>query len=119
MLTKITARHFDLTPELRAKADEEFDKLERFFENIVSAEMVLDVERHRRLAEVRAKVSRDVITGTGQADDMLAAIAMAMDKVKAQLKKHKERLKEKDPGQITSKEQRATRPKTDPEAVDQ
>ena len=67
MQKMVTARHFDLTPEIRAKAEDEMEGLTRFFDNIISAEFILDMERHRRIAELRVKVYKDVIAATGAA----------------------------------------------------
>lgn len=114
----ITARHFDLTKELRERAEADIDGLTRFFDNIVSAELVLDAERHRRRAELRVKVYNSSISGTGETDDMYNSIGVAVDKVKAQLKKYKARLKEKRPEEITETIDELTRPATDPDAVD-
>ena len=65
MLKKITARHFDLTAEMKAKAEDEMEGLTRYFDNIVSAEMVLDTERHRRVAELKVNVYNQMISGSG------------------------------------------------------
>ncbi len=118
MLKKITGRHFELTPQIRARADEELDRLGKFFDNIISGEFTLDVERHRRLAELRMTVSREVLTATGESDDMYKSMSMAVDRMETQLKRHKEKLKEKYPGQIEEVNQALTRPATDDEAVD-
>ncbi len=118
MQKTITARHFDLTTELREKAEAEMDGLTRYFDNIISAELVLDMERHRRMAELKVKVYKDVLTGTGETDDMYNAIDMAVDKVKGQLKRYKGKLKERKPEQIADVTEEATRPTTDPDEVD-
>jgi putative sigma-54 modulation protein len=118
MQTKLTARHFDLTPQIRTKAEEEIEGLKRFYDHIISAEFTLDVEKHRRLAELRVKVSREVLSGTGDSDDMYKSISLAVDKVKAQLIRHKERMKEKDVAQITGTNEALTRPSTNPDEVD-
>ena len=118
MQKKITARHFDLTPQIRERADEEMDGLNRFFDNIISAEFILDVERHRRLAELKVKVTRDMLTAEGESDDMYKSMSLAVDKIKIQLKRHKEKLKEKEPEQITRTQEALTRPKTDDESLD-
>lgn len=118
MKIKLTARHFDLTPEIRAHAEEELDGLNRFFEHIISAEMIMDIARHRRLAEIKVKVSRDTLTGTGDSDDLNKSISLAIDKVKTQLIKYKERLKDKDVDEITSTESALTKPATNPDEVD-
>ena len=118
MQTKITARHFELTPEIRAKAEEEMGGLTRFFENIISAEYILDVERHRRRAELKLKVYKDTIAAKGESDDMYNSIGLAADKVKGQLMKYKGKLKGKNPEEITERAEALTRPKTNPDEVD-
>ena len=118
MLKKISARHFDLTDEMKSAAETEMDGLTRYFENIISAEMVLDTERHRRKAELKVKVYNNVLTGTGDTNDMYSSIAMAVDKVKGQLKKYKGKLKHKNPEQIAETKDALTRPTTDVDDVD-
>jgi putative sigma-54 modulation protein len=118
MLKKITARHFDLTAEMKERAEEEVDRLTRYFDSIVSAELVLDTERHRHLAELKVIVYNNTITGTGDTDDMYNSITVAVDKVKGQLKKYKGKLKHKRPEAITEVIDTLTRPNTDVDDVD-
>lgn len=118
MLKKVTARHFDLTPEIKAKAEEEMDGLTRFFENIISAEMVLDAERHRRRAELKVNVFNNVIQGRAETDDIYNAIDAVIDKVKVQLKKYKGKLKDRKPEEVTGVKQSLARPTTDLDEVD-
>ena len=118
MLKKVSARHFDLTAEMKARCEAEFESLPRFYENIVSAEFVLSTERHRRLAELIVNVYGNTITGTGDTDDMLNSIDLAVDHVKTQLRKYKGKLKEKRPEVVTNAQEKLTRPKTDVDEVD-
>lgn len=118
MNIEITARHFDLTPELKEYIEDEVSGLTRYFENIISSEVILDVEKYRQTAEVKIKVYNAALTGTGATDDMYASIEQAMDKVKAQLKKYKSRLKEKRPDKIKETVEEITRPDTDVDGVD-
>jgi len=119
MQKSITARHFDLTPELKTKADDEINGLTRYFDNIISAELVLEAERHRRMAELNVRVYNQTISGSAETDDMLSAITAATDKVVAQLKKYKGKLKEKRPEVISDLTGDLTKPSTDVDAVDQ
>ena len=118
MRKMITARHFDITPEIKAKAEEEMEGLTRYFDNIISAELILDVERHRRMAELKVKVYNNTISGSGDTDDMYNSIDQAVDKVKGQLKKYKGKLKRKDPSTIKGTEEMLTQPNTDVDGVD-
>ena len=119
MQKKVTARHFDLTPEIKSKAEEEMDGLTRFFDRIISAEYVLDAERHRRLAELRVKVHGHMLSAKAETNDMITAMTGASEKVIVQLKKYKGKLKEKDASEIEEFSSERTRPDTDVDGVDQ
>ena len=119
MQKTITARHFDLTNEMRDRAETEMDGLTRYFENIISAELVLDTERHLHKAELRVKVYNQSMSGTGETDDMYNSIAVAVDKVKGQLKKYKGKLKDRRPEEISEVIDELTRPATNVDEIDQ
>lgn len=119
MQKTITARHFDLTEEMRERAESEMDSLTRYFENIISAELVLDMERHLHKAELRVKVYNHNITGSGETDDMYNSISVSVDKVKTQLKKYKGKLKDRRPDEISETISELTRPQTDVDEFDQ
>lgn len=113
MQKKISARHFDLTDEIRSQAESEMDRLTKFFDHIISADLVLDTERHRRKAELTVKVYNSTMTGTADSDDMYSSISMAVDKVKGQLQRYKGKLKNKKPEEIQEVIDKSTRPATD------
>lgn len=119
MQKTITARHFDLTDEMRERAESEMDSLTRYFENIISAELVLDMERHLHKAELRVKVYNHNITGSGETDDMYNSISVSVDKVRTQLKKYKGKLKDRRPDEISETISKLTRPQTDVDELDQ
>ena len=112
MKTKVTARHFDMTPEIKERAEEEIGNLTKYFDNIISAEFVLDSEKHRRMAELSVHISNHTISGSGETDDIIASMDIAADKVKGQLKKYKGKMKEKRPDMINETTAARTRPTT-------
>ncbi|MCX6827535.1 MAG: ribosome-associated translation inhibitor RaiA [candidate division Zixibacteria bacterium] len=118
MNIEITARHFDLTPQLKKRIEKEVMGLTKYFEHIISTQVILDVEKYRQTAEIKAKVYNAVITGKADSNDMYASIEKALDKVKTQLKKHKGKLKEKRPEKIAEIVTRVTRPHTDVDEID-
>lgn len=115
---KVTARHFELTDEIKDHAQHNYEELKKFFENIISCDLTLDVERHRKLAELQVKVFGQTLRSTGEADDMYVSIESAFDKARTQIKKYKGKLKKKHPKEITSKQADAAKPDTDVDAVD-
>ncbi|MFH1700749.1 MAG: ribosome-associated translation inhibitor RaiA [Candidatus Zixiibacteriota bacterium] len=118
MNTKVTARHFELTPELKSLAQQNFDDLKKFFNNIISCDLTLDVERHRKMAELHVQVFGQTLRSTGDSDDMYVSIESAFDKARTQIIKYKGKLKKKNPKEISSAQINAAKPKTDDEAVD-
>ncbi len=118
MLKKISARHFDLTEDLKEKAEAEMDSLTRYYENILSADLVLETERHRRMAELKIKVYNQTITASGESDDMVNSIATAVDKVRTQLLKYKGKQKDKKPEEIIETKGAVTKPSTNDEDLD-
>ena len=118
MQKTITARHFDLTQEMKEKCEAEIDGLTRYFENIISADLVLDKERHLQKVELNVKVYNTTITGKGDTDDLYNSLSVAVDKVKTQLKKHKGKLKNKKPDEIAETISSLTQPSTDVDEVD-
>ncbi len=118
MQKKISARHFDLTEDLKEKAEAEMDSLTRYYDNIISADLVLDMERHRRLAELKIQVYNQTIASSAESDDMINSITTAVDKVRTQLLKYKGKLKDKKPDEISETKNSITRPSTNAEDLD-
>jgi putative sigma-54 modulation protein len=118
MLKTITARHFDLSNEMKEKAEAEIDGLTKFFDNIISADLILNSEKHRKTAELKVKVYNQTLTATADTDDVYSSISSAVDKIKVQLKKYKGKLKNKRPEEIAQVVQKLTKPTTDDEDLE-
>lgn len=118
MKPKITARNFDLSDRIRDHANSEVDALDRYFNNIVSADLILTKEKINYTAELRLTVYRELLVGAAEAADLFAAIDVAVDKCKSQLMRYKGKLKEKKPDAVNELESAVTRPRTDEEDVD-
>ncbi len=100
MPVRVTARHFELTNEIKQHIENRSHHFERFFQNIVDVHWTLDVDKHRHIADASAQVHGTLLTGHSEGPDMRSAIDAAAEKMEVQLKKHKDKLKEKDPRAI-------------------
>ena len=109
MPVRVTARHFDMPSELKLHVENRSQHFERFFQNIVDLHWILEVDKHRNIAEASARVHGTVLTGRAEATDMRTAIDDAAGKMEAQLRKYKDRLKEKDPRAIAEAKSAAMR----------
>ncbi|MBN1755046.1 ribosome-associated translation inhibitor RaiA [bacterium] len=91
---RIVARHFDLTPEIQDYAESKIEPLTKFFDRIIDTHVVLDVEKHRKLAEISMKVYGTHLVSSSTADDLYLAIDDAARKIERRLRKYKEKLKD-------------------------
>lgn len=90
MELKITARHFDLDDEIREMSEERILPLSRFFDRIIDAELVLMIEKHRKIAELTLHLTGGAIAGKAESKDMFESIDKVAEKVERQLKKRKD-----------------------------
>ena len=118
MLKTITARHFDLSDEMKTKAEDEMEGLKRYFDNIISADLMLDTEKHIKKAELKVRVYNQTLAAKAETDDFYSSIAAVIEKIKSQLKKYKGKLKDKKPEKISDLIDEATRPSTDTEGLE-
>ena len=96
MQLRITARHFEMNGNLKEFAEKNFVKLERYFENIIDCHLILTKDRYQQVAEGTLKVYGTVITAKVATNDMHASVEKLADKLEAQLKRYKDKLKTKD-----------------------
>ncbi|MFH0919215.1 MAG: ribosome-associated translation inhibitor RaiA [Fibrobacterota bacterium] len=94
MNIQFTARHFHASESLRDNITDRAEDLTKFYENIISAHIILDAEDTlRQKAEVVVSTRKKSIAGKAQDEKMGRAIDAAFDKVERQLKKINEKIK--------------------------
>lgn len=76
-------------------AEAKIGRIEKFYNNIQEADLVLSESRGRNVAEVTLKASGKIIRAEAQAPDIRAAIDKLSDKLEIQMKKFKEKLKDR------------------------
>jgi len=94
MKINFTGHRMDVTPALKAFAQEKFDKLERHFDKITAINVVFDVEKLRQIAEATIHVNKGELHASSESDDMYTAIDLLVDKLDKQLIKHKEKMED-------------------------
>ncbi|MBW8189466.1 ribosome hibernation promoting factor [Neiella marina] len=92
MQFNLTGHHVEITSALRDYVTEKLGKIERRFDNITNAHVVLNVEKLRHKAEATLHVSGGELFATAESDNMYAAIDALTDKLDRQVIKHKEKL---------------------------
>ena len=92
MQPSITGHHVDITAALRNYVLEKFSRLERHFDYITDAHVILSVEKSQQRAEATVHVTRGRLFADSRHADMYAAIDELVDKLDRQITKHKEKL---------------------------
>lgn len=94
------ARHFDLDDDIREYAADKLAKAMKFLEEPIEARVTLEVEKHRKIAELRVTHRFGVLTATEETAAMLDSINVAADKIEKQARrarqKHKDRRRRAD-----------------------
>ncbi len=93
----ITTRHFEgLTDPLRSDIETRIAKLEKFFDRIVEAKVTLSEEKNRQIAEVSIHLPGGIrLLAKEEAGDMWASVEKAIKKIEVQVKKVKDRKKDR------------------------
>ena len=91
MQITVSGHHVDVTPALRDYASSKLQRLERHFDNVTNAHVVLSIEKLRQKAEATINVAGASLFADAIDDDMYAAIDALADKLDRQIKRHKER----------------------------
>jgi len=81
---------------------EKLDRFDRLLDNPAEASVVLSVEKFRHIAEINISGDRLNLIGKEEINDMYSAIDMVMDKLEKQLKKGKQKTRERRGGAKSS-----------------
>lgn len=96
----LSGRGVDLDERLRSYATEKLARVERFFDRIIKMEVELRHERNPRVkapdrVDVTVKTPVQTLRVHGEGTDHFAAIDVAVDRLEMQMRKVKERLKDR------------------------
>lgn len=91
MRINFTARHYKSSPRLKEYAQNEVSRLEKFYDGIVSCDIILDYQKEIQIAELNVTVYGQVLTVIEKSDDIYKSIDMAVQKMERKLKRYKEK----------------------------
>jgi putative sigma-54 modulation protein len=116
MRYEFTGRHVTVSPALKRHAREHLDKLDKILDSApMKAHVILEVEKHRRIAEIVLQWRDHTFTGVSSTKDMYDAITKASGKIEKQLFRLKDRFtSRKRTALSTSSAAAATHPATAP-----
>jgi putative sigma-54 modulation protein len=95
MQTSVTFKNLDPSEHLKSYVTEKLNRFDKLLDNPAEAGVVLIVEKHRHIAEVNITGDRISINGKEETGDMYSAIDMVLDKLEKQLKRSKQKIRER------------------------
>ena len=92
----VKARHMDVTDAIRDYVETKVAKLNRFYDNVQTIEVILDVEAEKPSVEIIVSAKRrNVFVGTHRGDDMYSCVDQCLHKVSEQLRRHKDKVRDR------------------------
>ena len=88
----VTGRQVDVTAPMREYVKSKLDRIAKHFDQLLAVHVILGVEKLAQNAEATINVSGKTFHAEAQGQDAYAAIDGLVDKLDAQIKKHKERI---------------------------
>jgi putative sigma-54 modulation protein len=82
----------DMTDALRNYVSSKLERVERHFDHVIDAEVVLEVSKLLRKAEATVHLSGRTVHAEAEHEDMYAAIDAMVDKLDRQTRKFKEKI---------------------------
>lgn len=92
-----TFRHMEPSEALKSYAEEKLERVKKYIDEPVVAQVYLTVEKIRHIVEITLNAKGITIKASEATNDMYAAIDAVVDKMERQLRRYKERLKEHKP----------------------
>jgi len=97
MNVKINSVHFKADKKLEAFIKEKLEKLHTFFDGVINSEVTLKVDnkdnRENKIAEVRLVIKGYDLFAKKESVTFEAAVDLAIDALRKQLVKHKEKVR--------------------------
>jgi putative sigma-54 modulation protein len=95
MKMRITSRHDKISPKVKDYIEEKLARLDRYYDRIIDCEVITDAEKTKNVIEINMKVYSKVLNVKTKDVEITKAIDVCVDKLETQLKKFKEKMKER------------------------
>jgi ribosome hibernation promoting factor len=88
-----TFRHMEPSEPLKSYAEEKLERVKKYIDEPIVAQVFLTVEKIRHSAEVTITAKGITMKAAEETNDMYAAVDAVVDKIERQLRRYKERIK--------------------------
>ncbi|MFP4356218.1 MAG: ribosome hibernation-promoting factor, HPF/YfiA family [Phycisphaerae bacterium] len=92
----VKSRHMNSSDSLKEYVDNKCQRLPRYYDGIQSVEVILDHEADQSLSEIIVTArKKHTFVATNRADDMYASIDGCVDKIAQQLRRFKDKVRDR------------------------
>lgn len=92
----IQSRHIEATDSIRQYVESKVTKLPRFYDNVQSIDVTLDLEAERPVVEIVVTArKKNTFVAKHRDEDMYACIDQCLHKITEQLRRHKDRVRDR------------------------
>ncbi len=91
MRINFTARHFKAPEKLRNFSESKVAKLTKYYDGIITCDIVLDYEKLVQVAEISLSVNSQHLRVVEKSEDAFKSVELAVDKLERKLKKFKDK----------------------------
>ena len=95
MTISYTARHTELTPNLKKYCERRIASLEKLFGYPLETSLILSIEKYRNKAEVNVKTKGATLNAVSETQEMFSSLGEVFDNIERRAKKEKEKLRER------------------------
>ena len=117
MQTSVTFKNLDPSDNLKDYVSDKLNRFDKYLDNPAEASVVLSVEKFRHMAEINIFGDRLNLIGKEETIDMYSAIDLALDKLEKQIKKSKQKIRERRAGSKVSAKEMIAETTTVPESA--
>lgn len=89
MNLKISGRHLEVTPAIREYVNNKLSRIDRHFDKVIEAQVMLSIERLDHIAEITMRIHGKDIHCSAINENLYAAIDLLTDKIDRQVIKVK------------------------------
>ncbi len=105
MKISFTARHTEISPDMKEYCEKRLLSVEKILGYSVEADLILSVEKYRNKAEINVKTKRMTLNTVEETQDMASSLSLAFDHIEKRVKKEREKLREKKRRRIRQREE--------------
>jgi len=95
MQKSVTFKNLDPSDHLKSYVGGKLDRFDKFLDTAAEANVVLSVEKFRHIAEINISSGKLNIIGKEETGDMYSAIDLVLDKIEKQIKRNKEKTRDR------------------------